>query len=247
MCLFRSAILSCQNPCRMSFIVPAYNEAKLLGATLDAIRVAAAMTGESFEIIVVDDDSTDSTAAIAASRGARVLPVQNRSIARTRNDGAREARGEYLFFVDADTLIDQRVLRAALTRLHAGDAGGGAVFKWDNAHRGTGRFLELCVATLLRHMRLASGCFVYASRQAFEAVGGFDDSLFAAEEWALSRALARQGPFRVLQEPVITSGRKLAALRLRDVLMQLLRAGVRGPRALKEREFASMWYRDPPR
>ncbi len=131
--------MSNPTPCRMSFIVPAYNEAKLLGATLDAIRVAAALTGESFEIIVVDDDSTDSTAAIAAGRGARVVPVKNRSIARTRNDGARQARGEYLFFVDADTLIDHRVLRAALARLYAGDVGGGAVFKWDNAHRGVGR------------------------------------------------------------------------------------------------------------
>lgn len=234
-------------PCRMSFIVPAYNEAKLLGATLDAIRVAAALSGESFEIIVVDDDSTDSTAAIAAARGARVIQVRNRSIARTRNDGARQARGEYLFFVDADTLIDHRVLRAALTRLYAGDVGGGAVFKWDNAHRGAGRFAEFGVATLLRYLRLASGCFVYASRPAFEAVGGFDGSLFASEEWALSRALARRGPFRVLNEPVITSGRKLAALRLRDVLMQLLRAALHGPKSLRDREFASMWYRDPPR
>ena len=231
----------------MSFIVPAYNEAKLLGATLDAIRGAAALTGESFEMIVVDDDSTDSTAAIAAGRGARVVAVKNRSIARTRNDGARQARGEYLFFVDADTLIDHRVLSAALARLYAGDVGGGAVFKWDNAHRGFGRILELAVATLLRYLRLASGCFVYASRQAFEAVGGFDGSLFASEEWALSRALGRRGPFRVLKEPVITSGRKLAALRLRDVLMHLLRAGLRGPSSLKNREFASMWYRDPPR
>jgi hypothetical protein len=69
----------------------------------------------------------------------------------------------------------------------------------------------------------------------------------AAEEWALSRALARIGPFRVLPLPVVTSGRKLAAIRLRDVLKIAARAALRGRKALREREFAHLWYTDPPR
>jgi cellulose synthase/poly-beta-1,6-N-acetylglucosamine synthase-like glycosyltransferase len=57
---------------RLSFIVPAYNEESGLGATLDAIRQAASLTGESYEVIVVDDASTDQTSAVAASRGATI-------------------------------------------------------------------------------------------------------------------------------------------------------------------------------
>jgi glycosyltransferase involved in cell wall biosynthesis len=233
--------------CQLSFIVPAWNEERLLGATLDAIHVAAVQLGDAYEIVVVDDDSSDATAAIAAARGARVVQAKNRNIARTRNDGAAVARGDYLFFVDADTLVNHRVLRAALDRLHAGDVGGGAVFRWDDPHRGLGRVLELGVATLTRWAGLASGCFLYASRRAFDAAGGFDASLMAAEEWALSRALARIGPFRVLPLPVVTSGRKLAAIRLRDVLKIAARAALRGRKALREREFAHLWYTDPPR
>ena len=233
--------------CELSFIVPAYNEARLIGETLDAIRAAAIQVGQSYEIIVVDDASTDATATIARAHGARVLPVNNRNIGRTRNDGARAARGRYLFFVDADTSVNHGVLRAAVHRLHAGDVGGGAVFRWDDPHRGLGRAIEFVVATVLRRLRLASGCFVYARRNAFEAVGGFDPSLLASEEWTLSRALGRLGRFDVLAEHVITSNRKLVALRLRDVLRLGARAALRGPRALRERSFTGIWYSDPPR
>jgi glycosyltransferase involved in cell wall biosynthesis len=231
----------------LSFIVPAYNEERAIGATLAAIGAAVAALGEPCEIIVADDASADRTGEIALAHGARVVAVNNRSIARTRNDGARHARGDYLFFVDADTIVDHRVIGAALVRLRAGDVGGGAIFRWDDPHRGFGRVLEFGVAYVTRWLRLASGCFVFAKRTAFEAVGGFDADLVASEEWALSRALGRVGRFRVLREPVITSGRKLAQLRMRDVLRLGLRAGLRGPRALREREYAHIWYSDPPR
>jgi len=233
--------------CDLSFVIPAYNEERLIGATVDAIHAAVRPLGRPYEIIVVDDASTDSTASLAVRHGARVVVANNRNIGRTRNDGARQARGEYLFFVDADTLVSHRVLSAALARLDAGDVGGGAVFKWDDPHRDFGRLLEFGVATIVRWLGLASGCFVFARRAEFEAVGGFDRDLVASEEWALSRALARIGRFRVLSDPVITSGRKLAVLRMRDVLKLLLRAGLRGPKSLREREFAHIWYTDPPR
>jgi glycosyltransferase involved in cell wall biosynthesis len=233
--------------CDLSFVIPAYNEERLIGATVDAIHAAVRPLGRPYEIIVVDDASTDSTASLAVRHGARVVVANNRNIGRTRNDGARQARGEYLFFVDADTLVSHRVLSAALARLLAGDVGGGAIIRWDDPHRGLGRLIEFGIATIIRGLRLACGCFVFVKRSAFEAVGGFDAGLLASEEWALSRALARIGRFRVLSEPVITSGRKLAALRMRDVLKLLLRAGLRGQRSLREREFAHIWYTDPPR
>src|SRR5438552_18063712 len=89
----------------ISFIVPAYNEEHELSDTLAAIREAAAGATQPFEIIVVDDASTDATPKIASDAGAKVIPINRRQIAAARNAGGRAALGEYLFFIDADTRI----------------------------------------------------------------------------------------------------------------------------------------------
>src|SRR4051812_1771887 len=98
----------------ISFIVPAYNEEKYLGATLDSIHAAARAIGEPYEIVVADDASTDGTAALAESAAARVVHVSHRQISKTRNSGARAATGDVLIFVDADTRVDRGVVGAAL-------------------------------------------------------------------------------------------------------------------------------------
>ena len=86
----------------LSFIIPAHNEERWIRRSIAAIRTAMEGLAESHEIIVVDDISTDATARLAELDGARVVRVEHRQIAATRNAGAREARGEFLFFVDAD-------------------------------------------------------------------------------------------------------------------------------------------------
>src|SRR5262245_4141770 len=110
----------------ISYIVPAHNEQTCLGRTLPAIHESARATGQDYEIIVVDDASTDATADVARRHGATVLPVKHRQIAATRNSGARAARGERLFFVDADTTINPRAVAAALQSMDKGAVGGGA-------------------------------------------------------------------------------------------------------------------------
>src|SRR4051812_32617503 len=104
----------------LSFVVPAHNEEALLGRTLDAIYDAATETGQPFEVVVADDASTDNTAEIARQHGARVVSVNHRQIAATRNAGAREAQGKRLFFVDADTVVSTRLLTAALRAMDKG-------------------------------------------------------------------------------------------------------------------------------
>src|SRR6478672_1691757 len=97
-----------------SFIIPAYNEEQLLGRTLAALTAAARALGQPFEIVVVDDASTDRTAAIAREHGARVVPVRHRQIAATRNAGARSANGEMFVFIDADTVVTDGAVAAAV-------------------------------------------------------------------------------------------------------------------------------------
>src|ERR1700688_3756422 len=88
----------------ISFIVPAYDEEILLGATLDALHEAGRSLNEPYEVVVADDASTDRTASIAERHGARVVRVAHRQIAATRNSGARAAIRELFIFVDADTI-----------------------------------------------------------------------------------------------------------------------------------------------
>src|SRR5207249_3044025 len=111
----------------ISFVVPAHNEQACLGRTLQAIHESARVVGQPYEIIVVDDASTDATAEIARQHNVTVLPANHRQIAATRNSGGRAARGDRLFFVDADTTINPRAVASALRYMDKGAAGGGAV------------------------------------------------------------------------------------------------------------------------
>lgn len=94
---------------RISVVMPVYNAGKLLAECLQALR---ASEGVSYEILVVDDSSTDDSRAIAEAHGARVIPSGGRlGPAGARNCGAEHARGEILFFVDADVVVKPDTLR----------------------------------------------------------------------------------------------------------------------------------------
>jgi glycosyltransferase involved in cell wall biosynthesis len=226
----------------ISFVIPAYNEELLLGRTLRALNDAAGQLGEPFEVVVVDDASSDGTAVVAREHGARVVPVNYRQIAATRNAGARETSGEMLIFVDADTVVTQAAVRAAVEAMRAGAAGGGCAFRFDGRLPLYGQLMEAVAAPLYRALGLASGCFLFCTRAAFLASGGFDDGLFAAEEAVLSRALRRQGRFVVLRECVTTSGRKLRAHSAREVLGLLMRLTFTGPKSVRQRQGLELWY-----
>lgn len=92
-----------QNHPKISVIVPVRNSPELLRTCLEHIQQT---TIPDYEIIVVDDASTDNTASVAQEMGARVLHLEQQSgPAKARNKGAEIARGEYVFFIDADVLV----------------------------------------------------------------------------------------------------------------------------------------------
>lgn len=222
----------------ISFIIPAYNEEQLLGRTLAAARALP----ESFEIVVADDASTDRTAAIAREHGARVVAVAKRQIAGTRNAGAREATGDMLIFIDADTVVTPRAVAGAVRAMRRGAVGGGCPFRFDGRVPPYGRIMASVAAQVYRLAGLASGCFLFCTRDAFRAIGGFDEGLFGGEEAFFSRALHRQGRFVFLRPFVTTSGRKLRAHPARQVLGVLVRLALSGPKALRKREGLEIWY-----
>lgn len=226
----------------ISFVVPAYNEERLLGRTLAAIHAAAGELARPYELIVVDDGSTDRTAAVAREHGARVVGVQFRQIARVRNAGAAAATGDILIFVDADTTVPPATLHATAAALDRGAVGGGASVYIDGKLPLWVRLFMVPFRFAFRAGRLAAGCYVFSRRSDFEAVAGFDAQLYAAEELALSRALGRRGRFVVLREPVMTSGRKVRTHSSSEVVRLLFRVLRHGTRPLKTRDDLTLWY-----
>lgn len=226
----------------VSFIVPAHNEEALLGCTLDALNACARSLVQESEILVVDDASTDRTASIAKEHGARVIAVRHRQIAAVRNAGALEARGEMLVFVDADTVVTLSAVRAAVEAMLHGAAGGGCALHFEGRLPFYARALEAVANPVYRIFGLASGCFLFCTRAAFHAVGGFDETLFAAEEAVFSLGLKKRGRFVVLGESVTTSGRKLRAYSGQEVLGQIFRLAVGGKKSVSQRQGLEIWY-----
>jgi glycosyltransferase involved in cell wall biosynthesis len=226
----------------LSFIVPAHNEQACLADTLRAIHESARSTGHAYEIVVANDASTDATAGIAAAAGARVVNVQHRQIAATRNSGARAAIGEYLFFVDADTIVTPRVLYAALKALDKGVAGGGAPARFAGP---VPLYAPLLLAWLGIFMRLAgisAGAFMFCTRSAFDAVGGFDERLFGAEDAAMSWAIKREGRFVILWSHVRTSGRRTRGASGPRMILALFRMAFFPRTLLRRKSVNKVWY-----
>ncbi len=229
----------------ISFIIPAHNEEQLLGRTLAALQAAASSAGLGgrHEIIVVDDDSGDSTAAIARATGARVVSVAHRQISRVRNAGARVATGDLLIFIDADTVVDANTLSATLAAIRAGAVGGGALLRFDGPLPLFAKGVEALMRVAMRVHRLAAGAYIFCTRQAFDAVGGFDETLYVTEELTMSRALRRAGRFVILRESVLTSGRKGRTHSGHELLAPLVRLFRYGRAATRSRgAHLDLWY-----
>jgi glycosyltransferase involved in cell wall biosynthesis len=224
----------------LSFIVPAYNEELELPATIRAIHNSA--KDRQYEIIAVDDGSTDATAKVAQDAGAAVVWINRRQIAAARNAGARHARGNILFFVDADTRISEEHVAGAIAAVEDGYCGGGAHVVVDDAIPLWSSLFMKAFCALYFALNLGAGAFLFTTRKSFDAVGGFDETLFIGEEIYFSIALKRLGRFRILREPVVTSGRKLRMYSAREILGDSLSVILRGPRGARSREGLHIWY-----
>jgi glycosyltransferase involved in cell wall biosynthesis len=235
---------------KISVVVPAFNEEKLLGATLAEIKSAARPLlerGWHFELVVCDNNSTDRTADIARAAGAKVVFEPVNQIARARNTGASITTGDWLIFVDADSHPSAGLFDDVAREILSGRTiAGGVTVRFDEKHP----VIEL-VRPLWnfasRTQRLLAGSFIFVEAATFQAVGGFSNELFAAEELELSRRLkqhARKSGKRVVvlhRHPLKTSARKMRLYTLRDHLRLLVRV-IFNRRTLSERESCILWY-----
>ena len=195
----------------VSFVIPAHNESAYLTTTLEKLHQSASALQLNYEVIVVDDASTDDTYEIAQANGARAIKVNLRNIGAVRNAGAKEARCTCLFFIDADTLVPEKTLKQSLDAICDGAAGGGAHVVIDRIDEMAWTKLMLYYMVRLVWQTMggwAAGCFMYCRRDLFEHFGGFDEEYFAAEELFFSRNVKAHGRFRIVRNPVVTSSRK---------------------------------------
>lgn len=238
------------NP-EISFIIPAWNESRWLPRTLAAVHRVTAELDTTWELIVVDNASTDDTADLARQTGAKVVTEPIRQISRARNAGAAVANGRLLIFLDADTLLSAELLRTTRDLLLSGEiCAGGARVEFDQLNhviyrRGTELWNQAS-----RYLGLAAGCYLFCTREAFEAVGGFSEQLYAGEEVFLSRCLTRWGRrhgqrFQIISDPpVITSGRKADWYSPWQHLV-VIALVLLFPLSLRSRRLSWFWYKRP--
>lgn len=236
----------------ISVIVPAFNEEKLLAASLQAVKAAATAfteAGLDWELVVCDNNSTDRTAEIARAEGAKVVFEPINQIGRARNTGAAAASGEWLLFIDADSRPSRELLAdvAALTR-RSDVLLAGSTVKLDEAPLGP-RFVCRIWNTASRLRRLVAGSFIFVRASAFREVNGFDLRFFAGEEIDLSIRLQkvvgrrdRQRTIILHGHPLVTSGRKLKLYGRREVGRFLLKSLYRPLKTTGSREDCAMWY-----
>ena len=200
----------------LSLIVPAYNEADYLPALLASIAVARrrySRGSDAVEVIVADNASTDVTAHIARDHGCRVVHVPRRSIAAARNGGAREARADWIAFVDADCVIHPDTLDAIDRSRSRNDVAIGATGV-TMSRSSIGIRISTFVIDAVNHLRAIDTGVVFCRREDWAAVGGYDERRRFGEDLGFMLAVKRLGRtrgqrfVRLRDVPAITSTRK---------------------------------------
>jgi N-acetylglucosaminyl-diphospho-decaprenol L-rhamnosyltransferase len=184
----------------ISIVIVTWNGRQFLD---DCLRAAEAQEGVDAEIVLVDNGSSDGTAAYVRARfpNVRLVPLgENRGFAGGNNAGAREARGEYLAFLNNDTMADRGWLRALRAGIDAPshfllatsrivymhdpsviDSAGDGLFRWGGAFkRHHGDRVDRATQPVEVFGVCGAACLIL--KTVFEELGGFDDDFFASHE-----------------------------------------------------------------
>ena len=235
----------------LSIVVPAFNEEQLLPASLASIGEASVSftdRGWPVELIVCDNNSTDCTAEIARAAGATVVFEPINQISRARNAGAARATGDWLLFIDADSFPTRELFAGVAAAIASGAClAGGSTVRIELK----GAFFRAVVGywnVLSRAFKWAAGSFIFCEAAAFREIGGFADSLYAAEEIDLFRRLKRLARRRgrtiviLTGHPLLTSARKAHLYTHREMLRFWMRTVLSGGRTLRSSHRSFPWY-----
>ncbi len=235
----------------LSVIIPAWNEEKTVGRAIASLQRAAEVyrqqRGGETEIIVVDNNSSDRTAEVARQAGATVVfePVNN--IGKARNAGAKAARGQYIAFCDADNEVTENLL--VLIHDHLEDpkiVGGGT---WIEPARRNLKinFFYFCWGIYVRCSGVGVG-MMHCRKADFESFGGFDETIYAAEDVQLAYDLKKLGQprgqkFELIRDGwIITSTRKIDQTPLFTMLAKLIGFSFGLQKKIRSKEYCEHWY-----
>jgi hypothetical protein len=192
----------------VSAVVPTFNARRFLGHCLGSVLAAAERHGR-VEVIVVDNGSTDGTWSDVEQRQGdrvRVLQAPGVTIATVRNRGAETATGRFLAFIDADCEVPEDYFFAVERALASGASeASGAAYALPPAPRWVERVwhgLHLRNATHPR--KYINGGNLVVSRDAFQRIGGFQETLITGEDADFCERLAREG-LRIREDPSVVA------------------------------------------
>jgi glycosyltransferase involved in cell wall biosynthesis len=236
---------------RLSVIIPAFNEEKLLPRCLEHVAAALGAVlerGWEVETVVCDNNSTDATAEVARRAGVRVVFEPVNQISRARNAGAAAATGDWLLFIDADAYPDAALFRAIAGVIEGGQViGGGALVRLDSVGWVAGWMTGVWNG-ISRWNRWMAGSCVFCDAAVFRALGGFSEELYASEEIEFSRRLkrvAKTSDRRVVilaGHRLASSGRKLAICHPSEYARLFWRTVMTGGGNLRRRDGLGIWY-----
>lgn len=240
----------------ISIVIPAYNEERYIGKTLDSILTAKKnyQDPKSIEIIVVNNCSTDKTEEIAKSKGVLVVNEEKRCIASVRNKGAIHSNGSVIGFLDADCSVSPNIFASIAHAMSSGKyIGGGTKVKIER--KSIGIYMTYLLTTIpAKWFFGVAGGLIFTERKTFDEIGGFDETLYCAEDSALILKLKDYGKkqgkkFKIITEDyVITSSRSFDRFGdwyyFKNLPSILLRGGTK---AFRDRDFCWKFWYDPNR
>jgi glycosyltransferase involved in cell wall biosynthesis len=175
----------------VSIIIPAYNEGKNVERLLISIKK---QTFKGIEIVVVDDGSKDNTVAVARRYTQKIFPREHLERSIQRNFGAKQTKGEFLFFLDADMELAPNVVSDCVETIQKDNKIGGIIIPEESKAE---TFWEK-VKAFERSFYNDNGdqttdAARFFRREAFEKVGGYDETITGPEDWDLPESVKRVG------------------------------------------------------
>ncbi|NRB41279.1 MAG: glycosyltransferase [Pseudomonadales bacterium] len=180
---------------KISFILPCCNEEKFLARTLNRIIHITENSGHNFEIIVVDNNSSDRSLQIAKTLPVTVINFTEKCPAAVRNFGAKKASGDIYIFVDADTELPKNWLAVMLKLIKPTQVGacGGPHISACDANWLQRTWNPATIKSFEHKKSKLHGCNIAIKSKLFKQLQGFDAKLISAEDDDLSKRIITEG------------------------------------------------------
>jgi len=188
----------------ISIIIPAYNEQAKIGALVSFLKTQS--KGGDTEILVVDGGSTDETVKVAQLQGAKVFRSPQKGRARQMNFGAKNAQGDWLYFLHADTTPPPTFISDINQKIKEGFECGCFRLKFDYGHPAL-RFYSWFTRFDLDIFRFGDQS-LFVKKALFCKIGGFDEKLLVMEDQEIVSRLKSHAQFGIVKKQVTTSARK---------------------------------------